>query len=117
MKKVIVLLISLLGCANIYAQDTIYIQNEYVIFFEKDSYTLENGCLEKLNEIPENSRVCVTGFASPEGNAEQNIMLSQRRADEVTAYLRKRKITVDSSVGLGVQGSASNRVVIVNILL
>ena len=103
---------------NVNAQnDTIYVQNEYVIFFEKGNYSLEEGCLDKLDEIPENSRVCVTGFSSPEGDSDKNIELSQRRADEVSAYLRKRNINVDSSVGLGVQGPASNRVVIVNLIL
>lgn len=116
MKTLLITLFSLFAINTFAQQDTVYVQNEYVIFFEKGNYSLEEGCLDKLDEIPENSRVCVTGFSSPEGDSNKNIELSQRRADEVSAYLRKRNINVDSSVGLGVQGPASNRVVIVHII-
>ena len=110
------ILISLLGCMCYAQQDTVYVQNEYVVFFEKNSFSIEEECLAKLDEIPENSVVCVTGLSSPEGNAEKNIELSQRRADEVSAYLRRRNIKVDSSVGLGAQGAASNRIVVIHVL-
>ena len=58
--------------------------------------------------------VDVTGFASPEGTSKYNLKLSERRANTVANYLNSRGVNVDKVIGLGVQGKATNRVVIVN---
>ena len=59
--------------------------------------------------------VCVIATASPEGTAEYNKALSQRRADVVKAYLEARGVTVEKAEGLGVQGDASGRVSVVTV--
>lgn len=85
---------------------------EFVIFFAQDSYELTSVAKEVLNKI--SGTVDVTGFASPEGTSEYNLNLSEKRANAVASYLRNNGVTVDNVTGLGVQGRASNRVVIVN---
>lgn len=85
---------------------------EFVIFFAQNSYELTPEAKEVLNKI--SGTVDVTGFASPEGTPRYNLNLSEKRANAVAEYLRNNGVTVDNVVGLGVQGKATNRVVIVN---
>ncbi len=85
---------------------------EFVIFFAQNSYELTPAAKDVLNNI--SGTVDVTGFASPEGTSEYNLNLSEKRANAVTNYLRNNGVTVDNVTGLGVQGKATNRVVIVN---
>lgn len=85
---------------------------EFVIFFAQNSYELTPAAKEVLNNI--SGIVDVTGFASPEGTSEYNLNLSEKRANAVANYLRNNGVTVDNVTGLGVQGKATNRVVIVN---
>lgn len=84
----------------------------FVIFFAQNSYELTPAAKEILNKI--SGTVDVAGFASPEGTSEYNLSLSEKRANAVANYLKNNGVTVDSIVGLGVQGKATNRVVIVN---
>ena len=85
---------------------------EFVIFFAQNSYELTPAAKEVLNKI--SGTVDITGFASPEGTSEYNLNLSEKRAKAVANYLRNNGVTVDNVTGLGVQGKATNRVVIVN---
>jgi len=76
---------------------------------------LEDSSKDVLNTIKEGSTVTITGFASPEGTTEHNLKLSQDRADVVKNYLENRGVKVESAQGMGVQGEATNRVVIVRL--
>jgi hypothetical protein len=84
----------------------------FVIFFAQNSDELTPTAKEVLDKI--SGTVDVTGFASPEGTSEYNLKLSERRANAVANYLKNKGVTVDVVTGLGVQGKATNRVVIVN---
>ena len=91
------------------------VSEKEVVFFAFDSSNLEDSSKDVLNTIKEGSTVTITGFASPEGTAEHNLKLSQDRADAVKAYLENRGVKVESAQGMGVQGEATNRVVIVRL--
>ena len=105
------------------ATDTVYVEKKvyeytnktYVVSFAQNSYELTDDATAVLNTIGENAVVCVTATASPEGTAEYNKALSQKRADAVKAYLENRGLCVESAEGLGVIGKASNRVAIVTL--
>ena len=84
----------------------------FVIFFAQNSDELTPTAKEVLDKI--SGTVNVTGFASPEGTSKYNLKLSERRANVVANYLKNKGVTVDVVTGLGVQGKATNRVVIVN---
>lgn len=84
----------------------------FVVFFAQNSDELTSAAKEVLDKI--SGTVDVTGFASPEGTSKYNLKLSERRANVVANYLKNRGITVNNITGLGVQGKATNRVVIVN---
>lgn len=84
----------------------------FVIFFAQNSDELTPTAKEVLDKI--SGTVDVTGFASPEGTSKYNLKLSERRANVVANYLKNKGVTVDVVTGLGVQGKATNRVVIVN---
>ena len=59
--------------------------------------------------------VKVVATASPEGTAEYNKRLSEKRAAVVCDYLTKKGVNVVSAEGLGVKGDASGRVAIVTV--
>lgn len=80
------------------------------VFFAKNSAEITD--FTALDTVK--GTVSVVATASPEGTAEYNKALSQRRADAVKAYLEGRGVTVKKAEGLGVQGENSNRVAIVS---
>ena len=94
---------------------TTYVDNTYVINFAFNSYALTAEAKEKLDNVPAGSSVSIAGYASPEGNKEYNLKLSDRRADAVKAYLEKRGVKVEKTVGYGADNAESNRIVIVTI--
>ena len=83
----------------------------YVIMFAKNSDKLSNKAKANLNKITGN--VSVYGYASPEGNSNYNMNLSISRANVVANYLKNRGCNVTESIGRGVAGETSNRIVIV----
>ena len=87
--------------------------NDYVVFFAFDSDVLTDDAKATLDKVK--GTVCVIATASPEGTAEYNKALSQRRADVVKAYLEARGVTVEKAEGLGVQGDSSGRVSVVTV--
>lgn len=89
--------------------------NQYFVQFEKGKYDLDADAKAELDKIPEGTEVAVIATASPEGKKLYNKVLSQKRADEVKAYLEGRKVKVVSAEGLGVTGPTSNRVAIVKV--
>jgi outer membrane protein OmpA-like peptidoglycan-associated protein len=87
--------------------------NEWVVFFAKNSAELTAEAKKALDKIPAGSTVDITATASPEGTEERNNALSEDRAEVVAKYLDARGLKIGSVKGLGVQGEASNRVAIV----
>ncbi|MCD8207648.1 MAG: OmpA family protein [Bacteroidales bacterium] len=102
--------------------DTLYIEVKSertydvtnVVFFSQGSSEVADSTV--LKTIPEGKSVKVYGYASPEGSAEFNLKLSQKRADVVADYLKENGVEVISAEGLGVVGHSSNRVAVVVIV-
>ena len=69
-----------------------------------------------MDAIPSDFTVKIVGKASPEGSSAFNKKLSQDRADAVSNYLTNKGVKVDSSVGVGVENNASQRVAIITIV-
>lgn len=86
---------------------------EHIVLFAWDSAELDAAAKATLDKV--SGTVKVDGYASPEGTAEHNKELSQRRADAVADYLRAKGVTVTEAVGCGVVGETSNRVAIVTV--
>lgn len=66
-----------------------------------------------LDSIPNTAIVKVYGYASPEGRKEYNQTLSEKRANNVAEYLKKRGVEVREVKGYGANSEYSNRVVII----
>lgn len=82
--------------------------NTLYVFFAQNSSVLTDAAKQVLDKV--SGEVTVSGYASPEGSPRRNQVLSQERADVVSAYLRERGVNVVESVGRGVNGETSNRV-------
>ena len=93
-----------------------FVPNEWVVSFEKAKATLTDEAKAKLDAIPTDFTVKIVGKASPEGSSAFNKKLSQDRADAVSNYLTNKGVKVDSSVGVGVENNASQRVAIITIV-
>jgi outer membrane protein OmpA-like peptidoglycan-associated protein len=89
--------------------------SQYFVQFAKGKYDLDDAAKTELDKIQEGTEVAVIATSSPEGKKLYNKVLSQKRADEVKAYLEGRKVKVVSAEGLGVTGPTSNRVAIVKV--
>lgn len=92
-----------------------YVDNTYVVNFAWNSAELVGDAKATLDKIPTNSTVNIAGYASPEGNKQYNLQLSDRRANAVKAYLQGRGIKVANTTGYGADNAESNRIVIVTI--
>ena len=89
---------------------------EWVVQFAQKSAELTAEAKATLDKIGEDLVVDVIGTSSPEGDAEFNQRLSEKRAAVVADYLTKRGVKVNSWVGKGVQiGLATNRLAIVTV--
>jgi hypothetical protein len=89
---------------------------EWFVQFAQKSAELTAEAKETLDKIGENLVVNIIGTSSPEGDAEFNKRLSEKRAAVVADYLTKRGVKVNSWVGKGVQiGLATNRLAIVTV--
>lgn len=89
---------------------------EWFVQFAQASAELTAEAKTTLDKIGENFVVDIIGTSSPEGNAEFNKRLSEKRAAVVADYLTKRGVKVNSCVGKGVQiGLATNRLAIVTV--
>jgi outer membrane protein OmpA-like peptidoglycan-associated protein len=89
-----------------------YVEGTYIVNFAKNSYELDADAKKVLDSV--GGTVDILGYASPDGSAEYNKELSQKRADAAAEYLKARGVKVNSAVGKGVVGKASNRIVIVH---
>ena len=89
---------------------------KWFVQFAQKSAELTAEAKETLDKIGENLVVDVIGTSSPEGDAEFNQRLSEKRAAVVADYLTKRGVKVNSWAGKGVQiGLATNRLAIVTV--
>jgi len=89
---------------------------EWFVQFAQKSAELTAEAKATLDKIGEDLVVDVIGTSSPEGDAEFNKRLSEKRAAVVADYLTKRGVKVNSWVGKGVQiGLATNRLAIVTV--
>lgn len=86
-----------------------------VVCFAQNSYELTSAAMAELAKIPANSTVSIVGEASPEGTAEYNQELSEKRASVVAGYLGKNGVTVSSAAGIGTTNEASNRIVTITL--
>ena len=89
---------------------------KWFVQFAQKSAELTAEAKATLDKIGENLVVDVIGTSSPEGDAEFNQRLSEKRAAVVADYLTKRGVKVNSWVGKGVHiGLATNRLAIVTV--
>ena len=89
---------------------------QWVVQFAQNSAKLTKDATKLLDTIGEDAVVDIVGTASPEGSAEYNKRLSEKRAANVATYLENRGVRVNSWVGKGAQfGASTNRLVIVTV--
>ena len=89
---------------------------EWFVQFAQKSAELTAEAKATLDKISEDFVVDIIGTSSPEGDAEFNQRLSEKRAAVVADYLTKRGVKVNSLAGKGVQiGLATNRLAIVTV--
>ena len=86
-----------------------------VVFFAQNSSELTGTAMAELSKIPSGSKVSIIGSASPEGSAEYNQKLSEKRAEVVSKFLTSNGITVENCIGTGVTDTTSGRVATVTI--
>ena len=81
------------------------------ITLSADAQRILSEVVEAMNSYP-TCKLTLTGYASPEGNADRNDLLSLRRSRVVRTYLVKHGITLDriESVAGGVDYQADERV-------
>ena len=90
------------------------VQSTYVVTFPVSS--AEIGDKSELDEIEKGRTVEIVSYASPEGPADVNEALSQKRADAVAAYLKSRGVEVARVISKGANSNHSNRIAIVTII-
>ena len=78
------------------------VHGEWGVKFAFNSAELTDEAKATLDKVPAGAEVDLEGFASPEGNAQYNQKLSQKRADAVAKYLTDNGVKVKSAVGKGV---------------
>jgi len=89
------------------------VQSTYVVTFPVSSYQILNTA--ELDGIKKGQTVEVVAYASPEGDADANVALSQKRADAVADYLKSRGINVTRVQAKGADSEHSNRIAIVTV--
>lgn len=94
---------------------TTVVNNTYIVNFAFNSAELVGDAKSTLDKIPAGSNVTLAGYASPEGNSEYNLKLSDRRAEAVKTYLESRGVKVEKTTGYGADNAESNRIVIVTV--
>ena len=84
----------------------------WIVTFATASSTLTNEAKFILNQIGNDAIVDITATASPDGSAEFNQKLSEKRAATVADFLTKRGVKVNSAVGKGVDAKAGKSAVV-----
>ena len=91
------------------------IETTYLVTFAQNDATLTDEAKATLDNIPGFATVNILATASPEGTADYNKTLSEKRANAVSEYLKSKNITVNEVTGAGVTGNTSNRIAIVTV--
>lgn len=86
-----------------------------VVFFAQNSSKLTGTAMAELSKIPSGSKVSIIGSASPEGSAEYNQKLSEKRAETVSKFLTENGVIVENCIGTGVTDTTSGRIATVTI--
>lgn len=89
------------------------VQGTHVVTFAVNSAEIEDTT--QLDNIAKGSTVEVIAYASPEGNADANQQLSQRRADAVSGYLKAKGVNVVRTTAKGADSNHANRIAIVTV--
>ena len=89
------------------------VQSTYIVTFAVNSSDIAST--DELSGIPEGSTVDVVAYSSPDGNADANMALSQRRADAVADYLKSKGIKVNRIYAKGADSEHANRIAIVTV--
>jgi len=90
------------------------IENQtYVVTFPVNSSEIINTA--ELAGIEKGSNVEIVAYASPEGNADANQALSQKRADAVAEYLKAQGVNVTRVAAKGADTEHANRIAIVTL--
>ncbi len=87
--------------------------NTYVVTFPVNSSEIINKA--EVDGIEKGSTVEIVAYASPEGNADANVALSQRRADAVAEYLKSRGVNVVRITAKGADTEHANRIAIITV--
>lgn len=86
-----------------------------VVFFAQNSSELTGTAMTELSKIPSGSKVSIIGSASPEGSAEYNQKLSEKRAETVSKFLTGNGVIVENCIGTGVTDTTSGRIATITI--
>ena len=86
-----------------------------VVFFAQNSSELTGTAMAELSKIPSGSKVSIIGSASPEGSAEYNQKLSEKRAETVSKFLTENGVIVENCIGTGVTDTTSGRIATITI--
>lgn len=86
-----------------------------VVFFAQNSSELTGTAMAELSKIPSGSKVSIIGSASPEGSAEYNQKLSEKRAETVSKFLTENGVIVENCIGTGVIDTTSGRIATITI--
>ena len=86
-----------------------------VVFFAQNSSELTGTAMTELSKIPSGSKVSIIGSASPEGSAEYNQKLSEKRAEIVSKFLTENGVIVENCIGTGVTDTTSGRIATITI--
>ncbi|MDO4195149.1 MAG: SusC/RagA family TonB-linked outer membrane protein [Prevotellaceae bacterium] len=89
------------------------VEKTYVATFAVNSAKIADAT--ELNGIEKGATVDVVAYASPEGKAEANKALSQKRADAVAEYLKSRGVNVNRVEAKGANTDHANRIAIVTV--
>jgi TonB-linked SusC/RagA family outer membrane protein len=89
------------------------VNTTYVVTFPVNSAEIANTA--ELDGIAKGSSVEVVAYSSPEGDADANQKLSQKRAEAVAQYLRDKGVNVVSTSAKGADTNHSNRIAIVTV--
>jgi len=84
----------------------------WVVTFATGSSSLTKEAKYILNQVGDNIVVDVTATASPDGTAEFNQRLSERRAAVVADFLTNRGVKVNSFIGKGVNAETGRSAIV-----
>ncbi len=91
------------------------VDNAYVVNFAQNESEISSADKENLDKIPSGATVDINAFSSPEGNANYNKKLSEKRANAVKEYLSGRGVKVSEVYSNGAADKYCNRIAVVTV--